>query len=509
VRRVHRVAGSAAALVLSFVLLVRLNAAQAQTAGPTTIASFAPPRFPESVAVDAAGNVYATLFSSGEVARIAPDGSVSTLTTFKGSLAGVAVEAGGSLLVSVSSMNAAGADRHGVWRVRVDGSREIAAAIEPPASVNDILPIVTGGFYGSNFTQGYVWRVGADGAIARWAEHDVLKGDAKACTPGHASGGGANGMAFAADGSVLVANTSKATIVRVPVNADGSAGTPVVWAGPDCANLVGADGIAADGGGGVYVASNLISHVVRVAPGGGITALASAADGIDVPTSVKVGTGKHAGSLIVTRDVFPARRVVTGPPRPGVLSIPRDRVAARNADPSALFRRWIEGQNRGDVATQLGIMTDDAVLSAPTGGLCAAQPCAGKDAIRRELERRAAAGAQVATPAFQVTGNVGWGRLEVSSPAVRAAGVERYIVQNIVVSRGDQIMSIRADFDRTDPQTDKYAASLSAAAAPAAPAQLPRTGGTPLGLLLLPAAAIAAVGLALSRFRRHEASRRR
>ena len=499
----------ATALVLAAVFALLVSSVAAQTSGNVTpIASFAPPKFPESVAVDAAGTVYATLFGSGEVARIAPDGAVSTLTTFKGSLAGVAVEPGGSLLVSVNSMNAAGADRHGVWRVRVDGSREIAAAIEPPASVNDILPIPAGGFYGSNFTQGYVWRVGPDGSVARWAEHDVLRGDAKACTPGHASGGGANGMAFAPDGSVLVANTSKATIVRVPVNADGGAGTPVVWAGPDCANLVGADGIAADGSGGVYVASNLISHLVRVAPGGAVAVVASAADGLDVPTSVKVGTGKYAGSLIVTRDVFPARRVVTGPPRPGVMTVPRDRVAPPNAEPSALFRRWIEAQNRGDAAVQLTMMTDDAALSAPTGGLCAAQPCVGKDAIRRELERRAAGGAQVATPSFQVTGNVAWGRLEVSNPAVRAAGIERYIVQNVVVSRGDRIMSIRAEFDRTDPQTDRYAATLSASAAPAAagaaspaPAQLPRTGGIPGGLMAVVGIGVAAMGLALRRRR--------
>jgi len=61
------------------------------TAVVTPVVTFAPPAYPESIAFDKVGNAYIALFPTGEIRKIAPDGTPSTLavlgagsTTFPG-----------------------------------------------------------------------------------------------------------------------------------------------------------------------------------------------------------------------------------------------------------------------------------------------------------------------------------------------------------------------------------------------------------------------------------------
>jgi sugar lactone lactonase YvrE len=102
---------------------------------------------------------------------------------------------------------------------------------------------------------------------------------------------GANGMAFDKNGtSVFVVNTDRASIIRVPIMKDGSAGKPELFVGPDCKNLNGADGIVLDKDGSIIIAVNKLNKIVRVSMDKKITALES--DGIlDFPASVKIDNG--------------------------------------------------------------------------------------------------------------------------------------------------------------------------------------------------------------------------
>jgi sugar lactone lactonase YvrE len=54
----------------------------------------------------------------------------------------------------------------------------------------------------------------------------------------------------------------------------------------------GADGLALDVDGNFYVAVSPQSTLLRVAPAGGITTLATAADGVDNASSLAFGTGR-------------------------------------------------------------------------------------------------------------------------------------------------------------------------------------------------------------------------
>lgn len=322
--------------VLALVLgTVSVAAGQTASGKVTAVIAYTPPMLPESVAVDAAGNGYVSFPPTGAVVRIAPDGAQSTLTTFNEPAApkslGIATEAPGSLLVVVNGQP--GGDARGVWRLRADGTKQLAAALPEGGLPNDVLAAPGGGFYVSDSLTGAVYRVGADAKAAKWVEHDLLKGNPNGCAPEkHPAAArfnvGANGMAWASNGDLLVANTFNATIVRVPVQADGSAGAPSLWAGPDCRNLLGADGITADGSGGLYVAVNFRNTVVQVSPGGAIRTLATAAEGLDFPSSVKVGTGKWAGSLIVTNFANVSASTPGAKTNPAILAVRLSAAAA-------------------------------------------------------------------------------------------------------------------------------------------------------------------------------------
>jgi hypothetical protein len=99
------------------------------------------------------------------------------------------------------------------------------------------------------------------------------------------------------------------------VQPDGSAGSPRVMAeGPA---IFGADGIALDVHGDVFVAVNPQSMILRVGNDGSITTLAAAADGLNNPASLAFGTGMgNRKSLFVTNFA-----VFSSAPTPALLKV--------------------------------------------------------------------------------------------------------------------------------------------------------------------------------------------
>jgi len=67
--------------------------------------------------------------------------------------------------------------------------------------------------------------------------------------------------------------------------------------GPDCVSLAGADGIALDAAGTLFVTVNWQDRVVRIDRSGAIQTPATKADGLDFPASVAVAPG---GGVLVT-----------------------------------------------------------------------------------------------------------------------------------------------------------------------------------------------------------------
>jgi hypothetical protein len=105
----------------------------------------------------------------------------------------------------------------------------------------------TGNVYVSDSFQGIIWTTGPGGGPgSQWINDSLLRSDG---FPPF----GTNGVDFTNHGrTMLVANTGNDTIVQIPVNTDGSAEKASVLAN----SINGADGIALDRYGNIWVAAN-------------------------------------------------------------------------------------------------------------------------------------------------------------------------------------------------------------------------------------------------------------
>jgi sugar lactone lactonase YvrE len=256
--------------------------------------------FSEGVAVDAEGNVFASLSGAhGRVVRIAPDsetaeefGKVEGMLPddFPG-LLGLAVDEDGNVYGTVVSKNPAA---NGVWRFdadsgdasRLPGTEKIPFANAVIVDGDTIYITDTTGADG----KGAVWRVPEDGPAAIWAQDDALAGNGSA---GFGFPIGPNGIDVY-DGTVYVGLTETAKIAAIPISDDGSAGDVSIFADLSKAGPGGVpasvDGIDIDDDGNVYVASPIIHVVLKVSSDGkDVSTVADAADNLDGPASVAIG----------------------------------------------------------------------------------------------------------------------------------------------------------------------------------------------------------------------------
>jgi hypothetical protein len=113
-------------MIAASLLWVVVNAASI-----TPVVTFAPPDFPESIAIDK-GNTYVSMFATGEIRQIAPDGTQSTLavlgsgptTPFPGRrLTGLAVDAPGNVYAALNDV----AGTRGVWQISRTGTNRPAS----------------------------------------------------------------------------------------------------------------------------------------------------------------------------------------------------------------------------------------------------------------------------------------------------------------------------------------------------------------------------------------------
>jgi sugar lactone lactonase YvrE/acetyl esterase/lipase len=252
--------------------------------------------FPEGIAMDSAGNIYASLGlpfwmggDAGEIRRISPDGTEAALVTIAGPpAAGLAIDSAGTLFYAYPT----GDERTGVFRVNDDGTTERLPGTENIVLPNGLAFDGQGNLYATDTILGTVWRIPPDGTgeAEAWFQHEWLQG----CKDDPM---GANGIALWQD-SFYVASTVKGLLVRVPIIEDGSAGEPELVAGTaDCDaefdELDSMDGIAVAEDGSIYALLVIQNKAVRIDPNdGSSTVLLTDADGLWNPASITFGTGK-------------------------------------------------------------------------------------------------------------------------------------------------------------------------------------------------------------------------
>ena len=254
---------------------------------------------PEGIAMDKAGNLYVGISTTGDIYRLRPgrpgSGVVerSLFATLAPGLLGLAVDAVGNLYAGVASFDPA---THGVWRVSPDGSR-----IRLPGSASIFFPNALafdrrGNLYVTSssgppagdgtFLDGEVWRIPRGGGAELWLRHPLLTGTASGIT-GLPFPLGANGIAFF-QGELVVANTEKGWLVRVPVEG-GDPGVPEILAG----GFSFLDGLALDVHGDIYLLEIGLTRLVKVSRAeGSAEVLAGPFDGVDFATSLAFGTGE-------------------------------------------------------------------------------------------------------------------------------------------------------------------------------------------------------------------------
>jgi len=259
--------------------------------------------FPEGVAVDKKGNIFLSMAHTGEIWKITPDGDTSVFWWLEPGVFGVlglAVDAPGNIYVAVASFNPA---TQGVYRISRKGtSCERLPGTEQMLFPDGLAFDKRGNLYITDAAMGAIYRFPRRGGSAQlWLWHPLLQGT------GLVYGGfggppiGANGIQYWKRG-LMVSNSEKFTIVRVPILPDGNPGQPTVLYQGDFADLGGGilypleflpDGIALDVHGNIFIADPAYSQIYFVAADGSSGYSVATYEGpLDNPTSLAFGTGK-------------------------------------------------------------------------------------------------------------------------------------------------------------------------------------------------------------------------
>jgi sugar lactone lactonase YvrE len=243
---------------------------------------------PEGLSVDLEGNFYtgsSQTKATGAVCQFAPNGTLKQSFTIPAGPAGV-VSLLGVLFQPPHKLFALDFANGFVDQTSTDG-RVIALDTETGAVTtiasgftfpNGIAEDLDGYFYVADSLQSSIVRFKGDGSDkSNWYTNAAQLRPGPTGFPPL----GANGIAFDPTFcNVYVSNTANHQIIRIPVERDGSAGTGVVFADGATIDenqgttnaLAGADGIAFDLFGNLYVAANQANQIQVISPTAQLTA---------------------------------------------------------------------------------------------------------------------------------------------------------------------------------------------------------------------------------------------
>ncbi|MFK0159415.1 hypothetical protein ACIQVL_19700 [Streptomyces sp. NPDC090499] len=224
---------TALALALGLLATTPAVAGGPTVSDPRVLAHFdlAAGQTPENIALVPDGSVDVTLAYARQVANVSRNGATRILATLpdvanpktpllgRALVTGIARADDGTLFVDYAT----GTSETGIWRIDPGGGAPRQIAQLPPGGLPNGLALDErrGALYVADSVLGTVWRVPCTGGTpAAWAGGAALE-------PGSpvppAYGIGVNGLRFH-NGAVWVSNTDAGTVLRIPVEQDGSAG---------------------------------------------------------------------------------------------------------------------------------------------------------------------------------------------------------------------------------------------------------------------------------------------
>lgn len=256
---------------------------------------------PESVLPLPDGRILVSLALTGEIRQINPGGTTETFTFLPigeplspcgglvGILGAICRDHLGNIYASVASCQE---ENRGIWKIYPDKNQEKIASLGFDALPNGIA-FHLGKIYVAD-SLGKVWVLPSNGGTAQiWADGPLLEQSGK-LVPGlppeapQIPKPGPNGIQFYGF-SAYVANSSKGTIVKIPMKWNGSAGTPEVHHKFEDDDI-GCDDFAFDLLGRIYCTTDPAQSVIRIERDGSERVLYTAQDGLDGPTAAAFGT---------------------------------------------------------------------------------------------------------------------------------------------------------------------------------------------------------------------------
>jgi hypothetical protein len=282
----------------------------------TTVASFnaSEGQLPEGVAI-MGDNVFVSFAPLIQVARLNENltgGNITTIqnqndSTFtevgswpaipqnSGFMLGLTFDRQENLYAAIASQTSE--VQSGVYRIGPDGGNATLFATHPMMQIPNALVFnERGQLYISDSGAATIFLAQPNGTVTEWLSHPLLQGNSTFCpnTPDLQINVGANGMVLdRSKASLFVANSDRASIIRVPIGPDDSAGEPEVFVGPDCENLAGADGLVIDEtANDLIIAVNKLDKIVKVPIDDNRTVSTVASGGVlDFPASLAIKNG--------------------------------------------------------------------------------------------------------------------------------------------------------------------------------------------------------------------------
>jgi sugar lactone lactonase YvrE len=303
----------------AFLLLASVVAPKPASALETLV-SFDPAQgqIPESVTTDRQGNLYFSWASTSTIQKRTPDGAISTFGTLPVPVFTLGVKVGPDDCVYTVSTSLSPTPGAFVWRICSPGQVEQLATLDPSGGPNDLAFDDDGVLYVTDPFLGRIWRVTPCGDVSVWLEDPLLVGNAAApALVFHAVG--VDGIAFdEGKRNLFVDNLDFGYVVRIGF-AQGSPGAVALFASDPM--LVGADGIAFDKKGTLWVAVNAQDSLVTV-DGSGAVALVAQGGLLDGPSSVVFGaTNADKHLLYIASSAFSrAFGFQAGTPHPALLT---------------------------------------------------------------------------------------------------------------------------------------------------------------------------------------------
>jgi sugar lactone lactonase YvrE len=294
---------------------------------PSRVASFDPTKseLPEGLAIDPTGTTaYVGFAPTGQIVQVSlADGTVTDYGTVPtppangGFVLGLALDKGGNLYVGVASFMAG--YQPGIYQIPKGGGAGTLFAKDPKLTFPNGLLFDEAGTLWVAVSTGVVFNVAPTGTVSTWLSDPLLVSNKNSpCALG--LGIGANGIAIM-NGDVYVSNTDVASLVKIPVNADGSAGTASNFIAPNCATLKGADGIIVAPDNTFYLAGNAQNAMLHVGADASVEVVTMGAP-LDFPASPLLIPGAKGTTLYVTNLAYISAMTKGGNPKPSLAAIP-------------------------------------------------------------------------------------------------------------------------------------------------------------------------------------------